>query len=142
MIARYSGQHGDKYIQLPLDLGAINADISDMTQTGYITGQAGFFRTLIRGFIVAAMAIGGLFMLIASATFAFIVIAGLVVLGLIAFAVFWLKAKITGKPFGPKAQFEQARKDMEAQFSTYRETAGEGPVIDAHQTPDGWSVED
>ncbi len=80
-------------------------------------------------------------MLIASATFAFFVIAGLVVLGLIAFSFFWLKAKITGKPFGPKAQFEQARKDMEAQFSSYREAAG-GPVIDATQTPDGWSVEE
>ncbi len=113
-----------------------------MTQTRYIAGNPGFFKSMARGLILAAMAIGGFIMLIFSATFAFFVIAGLVVLGFVAFAVFWLKAKITGKPFGPQAQFEQARKDMEAQFSSYRETTGQGPVVDAHQTPDGWSVDD
>ena len=113
-----------------------------MTQTGYIAGNTSFFKSMVRGLILAAMAIGGFFMLIFSATFAFFVIAGLVVLGFIAFAVFWLKAKITGKPFGPQAQFEQARKDMESQFKTYREPSVDGPVVDARQTPDGWSVED
>lgn len=125
----------------------INADISGvMTQTPYLAGNTGFFRSMTRGLILAAMAIGGFFMLIFSATFAFFVIAGLVILALIAFAVFWLKAKITGKPFGPQAQFEQARKDMEAQFKSYQEThtsgSVDGPIIDAQQTPDGWSVED
>ena len=75
--------------------------------------------------------------------------------GFVIFAFFWAKAKITGKPFGPKAmmgaQMEQMRKDMEAQMggqlgadasSRLLKPAGQGPVVDAHRTPDGWSVDD
>ena len=113
-----------------------------MTQNAYINGQAGLFKSIFRGFILAAMAIGGVFVLMTGAVVAFFVVAGLLMLGFVAFAVFWAKAKITGKPFGPKAQFEQARQDMEAQFKTYKEPSVEGTVIDAHQTPDGWSVEE
>lgn len=92
-------------------------------------------------FLVVA-AVGSIFLLITSAVVAFFIIAGVALLGLAAFSFFWAKAKVTGKPFGPKAQFEQARKDMEAQFNGYREQVGDGPVLDAEKTPDGWSVED
>jgi len=55
---------------------------------------------------------------------------------------FWGRAKLFGKPFGPKAQFEAARKDMEAQFQGMDlnmerngpRKNGDGPIIDAHQT--------
>ena len=66
------------------------------------------------------------------------------------FAFLWARAKLFGKPFGPRAQFEAARRDMEAQFEGMdlnmerngpRE-GGDGPIIDAHQTPEGWSVDD
>ncbi len=126
----------------PLDLGPFNADIRGMTQTRYISGQPGFLKSLMRGLILAAMAIGGIFVLMTGAVVAFFVVAGLTVFGLAVFALFWAKAKITGKPFGPQAHYEQARQDMEAQFKAYREPETDGPVIDARQTPDGWSVED
>ncbi len=117
-----------------------------MTQTPYLSARPGLFQSIVRGFILAAMAIGGIFVLMTGAVVAFFVVAGLFLLGMAAFAVFWLKAKITGKPFGPQAHFEKARRDMESQFKTYSGTKGgssvDGPVIDAHQTPDGWSVED
>ena len=79
--------------------------------------------------------------MITGAVVAFFILTGIVVLGLAAFTFFWAKAKVTGKPFGPKAQFEKARQDMEAQFKAYREQT-DGPVLDAQKTPDGWSVED
>lgn len=108
---------------------------------------------VLRGLFMAAAAIGGFFMLAFSAAFAFFVIAGLVVVGFVVFAFFWTRAKLFGKPFGPKAQFEAARKDMESQFqamdlnaarngSDYADDGFEGPVIDAHQTPEGWTVDD
>ena len=42
------------------------------------------------------------------------------------------------------AQFEQMRKDMETQMGPQAasETKGQGPIVDAVQTPDGWSVDD
>jgi len=88
-------------------------------------------------------------MLAFSAAFAIFVVAGLVLFGLVVFIFLWGRAKLFGKPFGPKAQFEAARKDMEAQFEGMdlnMENNGpgvsDGPIIDAHQTPEGWSVDD
>ena len=113
-----------------------------MTRTRHISGSSGPLGTIARTIFLVVAAVGSIFLLITSAVVAFFIISGIVLLGLAAFAFFWGKAKITGKPFGPKAQFERARQDMEAQFSTYREPAGDAPVLDAQQTPDGWSVED
>ena len=117
-----------------------------MSQTYNTIGSGNFLSNLMRGLFVAAATIGGLFLFAASAAFAFFVIAGLVVLGLVIFAFFWTRAKLFGRPFGPKAHFEAARRDMEAQMNAARRggTAGlddDGPVIDAHRTPDGWSVD-
>jgi len=110
----------------------------------------------MRAAFLTLTAIGGLFLLFFSAAFVFILIAGIAVIGLIVAAVFWARAKILGKPFGPKAQLERMRRDMEqelggdlgAQFKTdgasTRSKAGadtDGPIIDAHQTPEGWSVD-
>ncbi len=121
-----------------------------MSNTYRISGQSGFFANLIRGLFLAVAAIGGFFMLAFSAAFAFFVVAGLALVALVVFVFFWGRAKLFGKPFGPKAQFEAARKDMEAQFqgmdlnmdSNGPRADGDGPVIDAHQTPEGWSVDD
>ena len=122
-----------------------------MSNTYRIAGSGNVVTNILRGLFMAAAAIGGFFMLAFSAAFAFFVIAGLVLFGLVVFAFFWARAKLFGKPFGPKAQFEAARKDMETQFQGMdlnRANNGpnssdyDGPIIDAHQTPEGWSVDD
>lgn len=122
-----------------------------MSNTYRIAGSGNVVTNILRGLFMAAAAIGGFFMLAFSAAFAFFVIAGLIVFGLVVFAFFWARAKLFGKPFGPKAQFEAARKDMETQFQGMdlnRANNGpnshdvDGPIIDAHQTPEGWSVDD
>ena len=99
----------------------------------------------MRGLFLVAAAIGSFFMLAFSAAFAFFVIAGIVVIGLLIFAFLWGRAKLFGKPFGPRAQFEAARKDMESQFGeamqSQGDAEGDGPIIDAHRTPEGWSVD-
>ena len=119
-----------------------------MTQSGYIQGRRpGFFSTIARSAFLAVAAIGGLFMLIFSAAFVLFLVAGIAVIGFLIFGFFWVKAKITGRPFGPRAQFEQMRKDMESQMSgashqTKKTSNTQGPIVDAHQTPQGWSVDD
>lgn len=124
-----------------------------MTQTYSLQGRRpGVFSTVARTAFLAVAAIGGLFMLVLSLSVALFVVAGIAVVGFLIFAFFWAKAKITGKPFGPKAmmgaQVEQMRKDMEAQMGGQlgaepnAKTSGQGPVVDAHRTPDGWSVDD
>lgn len=116
-----------------------------MTRTFYLSGQPGFLRNILRTLFVAAAAVGGLFVLAASAAFAFFVAAGLVIIGGLTFAFFWTRAKLFGRPFGPQVQFQRARADMEAAFGPQmRAPTGKagGPIIDAHHTPDGWSVED
>lgn len=120
-----------------------------MTQTYSIQGRRpGLFSTVARTAFLAVAAIGGLFMLLISATFALFVVAGIAVIGFLVFAFFWAKAKISGKPFGPKAmmaaQMDQMRKDMDAQIggNAASKPAEQGPIVDAHRTPDGWSVDD
>jgi len=116
-----------------------------MTQTYNVSGSGSLFSNVVRGVFVAAATIGGLFLFAASAAFAFFVLAGIVMLGLLVFGFFWTRAKLLGRPFGPKAQFEAARKEMEAQMRSARSGGAgledDGPVIDAHQTPEGWSVD-
>ncbi len=115
-----------------------------MTRAFYLSGQPGVFRSILRTVFVACAAIGGLFILAASAAFAFFIAAGIVVLGGLTFAFFWARAKLFGRPFGPQAQFEKARADMEAALGPQGShmPKGDGPIIDAHRTPEGWSVDD
>lgn len=128
-----------------------------MTKTYSIQGRRpGVLSTIARTAFLAVAAIGGLFMLVFSAAFALFAVAGIAVIGFLIFGFFWAKAKIAGKPFGPKAmmdaQMSQMRKDMEAQLGAHPtakatgqasgQAPGQGPVVDAHRTPDGWSVDD
>lgn len=91
-------------------------------------------------------------MLAASAAFALFVVLGIIILGFVIFAVLWIKAKITGKPimasFVSKSTMQQFEtfNHMQKEASEFKEddrsgTAKDGPVIDAHETPDGWSVD-
>lgn len=115
-----------------------------MTRTYHLSGQPGFLRNILRTLFVAAATIGGLFVLAASAAFAFFVAAGLLILGGLTFAFFWARAKLFRRPFGPKAHFEKARADMEAALNSQmpESARSDGPIIDAHRTPHGWSVDD
>jgi len=122
-----------------------------MTNTFRLSGQnGGIFSQFLRAAFVTMTAIGGLFLLFFSAAFVLFLIAGIAAIGLVVAAVFWLRAKILGKPFGPKAQFEQMRRDAAEQLYTgatagqarkASRSDGDGPVIDAHHTPEGWSVD-
>ncbi len=111
---------------------------------GSLSGPGGWLGSLSRILFVSVAAIGGLFMLVFSAAFAFFVVAGIAIVGLVAFAFFWARAKIFGKPFGPKAHFEAQAKKMQAEFGSQFQTSESenGPIIDAMHTPDGWSVDD
>ncbi|MEP1230996.1 MAG: hypothetical protein ABJG88_10005 [Litorimonas sp.] len=124
-----------------------------MTNTYRLSGQnGGVFSQLLRAAFFTITAIGGLLLLFFSAAFVLILIAGLAVLGFVVALVFWVRAKILGKPFGPKAKFEHMRREMEAnmgsQFDEIRPDShadhtqeADGPILDAHNTPEGWSVD-
>jgi len=120
-----------------------------MTQTYTLQGRRpGVLSSLARTAFLAVAAIGGLFMLVFSAAFALFAVAGIAVIGFLIFAFFWAKAKISGKPFGPKAMMEaqimQMRQEMESQTgkSASPKASDQGPIVEAHRTPDGWSVDD
>ena len=103
------------------------------------------FRTL---FLIAAT-IGGFFIFAASAAFALFVVIGILILGFVAFAVLWLRAKILGKPLRPAGNMWSFQTFDGSSFGGQEakskdETSkpkSDGPVLDAHQTPDGWSVD-
>lgn len=115
-----------------------------MSNTYNLNGPTSWLGTFTRFLFLAIAAIGGIFMLAFSAAVAFFVIVGIALVGLVAFGFFWVRAKLFGKPFGPKAQFEaranKMRSDLEAQINP--SASDDGPIIDAHRTPDGWSVDD
>lgn len=115
-----------------------------MTGTNYLNGSQNFGRNLLRALFLTASAIGGLFLLATSAVVAFFIVVSVVVIAAVVFAFFWARAKLFGRPFGPKAHFEKARADIEAQFKSqgFGTNSDDGPIIDARQTPDGWTVDD
>ena len=128
-----------------------------MTQGHTLSGPPNPLQALLRLVFVAVAAVAGFFMLAASAAFAFFIIIGVVIFGFIVFCVLWLKAKITGKPmlfaFMPKSAqqqyqtFHDMQKNTEASKTSARPQNTQdgplqtGPVLDAHKTPDGWSVD-
>lgn len=124
-----------------------------MTGTGRLTPPAGsnFFANIGRWITLACVSLAGLFLFLVSATFAFIVLGIILVVALVAVAGFWLRAKLTGRPFGPRAQMEahmaELRRQMDANgaagFGAARSNSvsGDGPVIDLEETPEGWTVE-
>jgi len=85
-----------------------------MTQTYNIGGSGGPVRGILRMIIAAAALIGGLLLMAASAAVAFFLILGIVI----------------APQFQAKPQSKPSQGD-----------AKHGPIIDAHETPDGWSVD-
>ncbi len=116
-------------------------------------GGPGLFQTVLRALFVLAATIGGFFILAASAALALIVALGLLIFGAVVFAGFWLRAKITGRsafsgmaggasPFATMHTFKTGAAKPSAQKEEPQAQGKDGgPVIDAHQTPDGWSVD-
>ena len=127
-----------------------------MTGTGRLSPPAGgnFFANIGRWVTLAAFSIAGLFLFLVSATFAFIVLGVIIVLALVVVGAFWVRAKLTGRPFGPRAQMEAHMAELRRQMEEAGGTTGfagagaarkaskdDGPVIDLEETPQGWTVE-
>lgn len=113
-----------------------------MTGSYRLSGPNTLFSQLGRWLTLATLTVAGAFLLFFSAAFALILLGGIALVGLVAVAVFWVKSKITGRPFGPQAQMEELRRQMQsAGLDRSASKDGEGPVIDAHETPEGWTVE-
>ena len=117
-----------------------------MTSTQHLHGPgAGLFGQIGRWLTLASAAVIGAFMLFFFSAFALILISAIAIIALVAVAIFWVRAKLTGKPFGPRAQMDahmaELRRQMGADFQGSAHSMSDGPVIDAHETPEGWTVE-
>jgi len=77
------------------------------------------------------------------ASFVFFALVCLLLIGLIIFSYFWLRSKLSESYF-PLFRFNKSsqRKTNVKTKKTEDLNASVGPIIDAHNTPDGWSVED
>lgn len=115
--------------------------------TGNVSGPSGLLGSVFRKILAVLVLMGMVALGVAFAALAFFIILG--VMGLIAFiiAVLWGKAKITGKPFGPRAYMKSRGFDLDNPFDesfraqTASDGSAHGPIIDAEETSDGWSVE-
>ena len=92
----------------------------------------------------------GIFVLVLTASAALVVVLSLLFIGLIVFIYFWARAKFFGKTIGGKAFADlqaAAKAHQEAQsgmagLHTSSRDFEDGDVIDAHKTPDGWTVDE
>lgn len=131
----------------PLDETLYCADIKGvkddtMVNGHYLSGgQPGFMQTLIRSVFVIFAAIGGFFIFAASAAFAVIVAGGLLIFGFVIFVAMWVRAKIMGKPLNPYKNMTP-EEIFRAHQPKSKSEGVDGPILDAHETPDGWSVDD
>ena len=117
-----------------------------MTKTFPLLGNGqNLFQSLFRALFLIAATIGGFFIFAASAAFALFVVIGILILGFIAFGVLWLRAKILGKSLRPESTMWTFQSFDSGQAATSdakdTDTKVDGPVLDAHKTPDGWSVD-
>ena len=112
-----------------------------MTSAGRLPGSANPFANIGRVlFAVGAIAIG-LFVFAISATFLLFVALAVVVIAALAVFFLWARARLTGRPFGPKEQFEAMFADIQLEMQSHPVAEDDGVVLDAHRTPDGWSVD-
>jgi len=113
-------------------------------------GGRGVFQSILRAVFLIAATIGGFFIFAASAAFALFLVIGLLILGFVVFGILWLRAKVLGKPiyssknmwtfqtFNAPNSKTNGPKTKPADNSDLK---ADGPVLDAHKTPDGWSVD-
>ncbi len=104
-----------------------------------------FLQKIGRTAMLIASAIIGLGVLVLATSAALVVVLAILVLAAIAFVGFWLRAKIFGKTVREKA-FEDLEKKFgvnQAQFNDADPATPQGDddiVLDARETPDGWTV--
>lgn len=116
-----------------------------MTGTHHLSGPGtGLFGQIGRWLALTAVTVAAAFMLFFSAAFALILLSGIAIVAFVAVAFLWTRAKVTGKPFGPRAQMEARMAEIRRQMGADVRGSGSpdtGPVIDLHETPQGWTVE-
>ncbi len=110
-------------------------------------GPGGFFQNIARYSMLLVSAVIGLVILALTASAAIVVVLSLLFIALVVFAFFWVRAKVFGKPIGGKAFADmqaQMRAQQDAATRPSRSTPDDfdGETIDAHKTPDGWSVDE
>ena len=114
------------------------------------SGDAGVFHNLARYAALAFSAVVGIFVLLLTASAALVVVLSLVFIGLIVFVFFWARAKFLGKSRRATV-FEDLQAAAQSGRNPQRPNAGlhtrakpfdEGDIIDAHETPDGWTVDE
>ena len=155
--------HYNKFRGLGLDDWPRSEDIRPMTYsrinnsshasgangtTGFSGGFSGMLQSMGRLSLLVFSAFIGIGFLIFTASAAFVLLLTILFLGVAAFGFFWVRAKVFGKPFGG-AQFSAYRQAAQNPFrdgfadkggADYNNDQNED-VIDAVQTPNGWTVE-
>ena len=103
------------------------------------------FKKMLRWCLLAVSAVVGVFVLFLTASAALVVVLALLFIGLLAFAFLWARARFFGKTIGGKA-FDDMKAAAKAQqdamgLRTSAADYDDGDVINAHKTPDGWTVD-
>ncbi len=116
-----------------------------LSTSGSSQAQSSVFHKIARFGLLAISAIVGTFVLLLTGFAALVVLAVLLFIGLIVFAYLWARAKFFGKSIGGKA-FDDMRAAAKAQqaamgLRTSSADYDDGDVINAHKTPDGWTVD-
>ena len=116
-----------------------------LSTSGASTEQMSVFQKIARFGLLAISAVVGMFVLLLTGFAALVVLAVLLFIGLIVFAYLWARAKFFGKSIGGKA-FDDMRAAAKAQqaamgLRTSPADFDGGDVINAHKTPDGWTVD-
>lgn len=116
-----------------------------LSTAGTKQADSNVFQKMARICLLAVSAVVGMFVLFLTASAALVVVMALLFIGLIVFAFLWARARLVGKTIRGKA-FE----DMQSAAKAQQEAMGlrtsaadydDGDVINAHKTPDGWTVD-
>ena len=127
------------------------AGFNPLLTTANATGGSGFFQNIARYAVLAVSAVVGVFVLVLTASAALVVVLSLLFIGLIVFIYFWARAKFFGKTIGGKAfadlqaaakAHQDAQNGMSGLHTSAASYEDDGHVIDAHKTPDGWTVDE
>lgn len=119
-----------------------------LSTAGAAHADSNVFQKIARLGLLAISAIVGVFVLLLTASAALVVVLALLFIGILVFAWLWTRAKFFGKTIGGKA-FEDMKAAANAQKAQMeamglRTSASDfdaGDVVDAHKTPDGWTVD-
>ena len=111
-----------------------------MTGAGRLPSPGNPIANIAKVLIAVGAITVGLFVFAVSATFLLVAVLAVAFVALLAISFFWARARLTGRPFGPREQFEAMFAEMHVEMAQ-PSLEPEGVVLDAHKTPDGWSVD-